>query len=155
MILPILVLIVGVGIFLFLYRAISLNKISELSRLTTKQENLKNKYDFLLNQKRELKKEIENKKRDLTTLRNNQDGIKTISVEDLDVEDVDENEKVSRYLIQEGKITMEQNEKVLQKMEVLQMDYIGVCMTLGYINLDTAKKAIKINKVVSKSVSFD
>ena len=108
----------------------------------------------MMDQTKMLKKECEEKERQLTTLRNNQEGIKTISLEDLDIEDIDENEKVSRYLIQEGKITMEQNEKVLQKMNILQMDYLGVCMTLGFINLDTAKKAIKINKIISRTIAF-
>ena len=154
MILPIIILIVIVGVFLFIYQMISQNKIFKLNALAAQKKTAKSKYEFMMDQTKVLKKECEEKERQLTTLRNNQEGIKTISLEDLDIEDIDENEKVSRYLIQEGKITMEQNEKVLQKMNILQMDYLGVCMTLGFINLDTAKKAIKINKIISRTIAF-
>ncbi len=154
MILPIIILIVIVGVFLFIYQMISQNKIFKLNALASQKKTAKSKYEFMMDQTKMLKKECEEKERQLTTLRNNQEGIKTISLEDLDIEDIDENEKVSRYLIQEGKITMEQNEKVLQKMNILQMDYLGVCMTLGFINLDTAKKAIKINKIISRTIAF-
>jgi len=155
MIVPIIILALAAGIFLFLYRAISMNKTAELNSLATQKQTLKGKYQFMVNHRKELKQELEKKEKQLITLQNNQEGIKTVSIADLAAEDVDENEKVSRYLIQEGKITMEQNEKVLQKMEILQMDYIGVCMTLGYIDIKTAKNAIKINKIHSKSEGFN
>lgn len=154
MILPIIIIAALIFVFLFIFRAISQNKLSILTALEAQRKSAKSKYDFMLSQKRELTREIKDKERQLATLRNNQQGIKTISVADLDVKEIDENEKVSMYLIQEGKITMEQNEKVLQKMGILQMDYLGVCMTLGYIDLDTAKKAIKVNKVVSRTIAF-
>lgn len=152
MLFPLLIFFTAVIIFLYLYRNISLNKITETNSFQTKIENLKQKYEFMRGRKRELERELKDKKRQLATLRNNQEGIRTISADDLDVEEIDENEKVSRFLIQEGKITLEQNEKVLKKMEVLQLDYIGVCMTLGYIDIETAKRVIKINKIASKSI---
>jgi hypothetical protein len=147
----------GIGIlaFLFLYQVITRNKVSKMNSLTMQKQNAQSKYEFMLNHKRELKKELEEKKRKLATLRNNQQGIKTISADDLEIEDIDENEKVSRYLIQHGKITMEQNIKVLKKMEILQMDYLGICITLGFIDLKTAKQALKVNKIHSKSTAFD
>ena len=151
MIIQILIFLASIFVFLIVYRAISINKASTLYNLESKKKAAKSKYEFMLNQKRSLQKEFIEKEKKLTTLYNNQEGIKTISTEDLADDTVDENEKVSRYLIQEGKITMEQNEKVLQKMKILQMDYLGVCMALGIIDLATAQKAIKVNKIRSRN----
>jgi len=132
-------------------RSISHDKAIKISELISKKAALKNRFESLRLQKRELKRSIDDKERQLATLRNRQEGIRTVSSKDLDIEDVDQNEKVSRYLIQEGKISLEQNEKVLQKMEIMQMDYLGSCIALGFIDIETAKKAIKINKVATKS----
>ena len=155
MIIPLTILGVGIVALALFLHSVSRFKISEINSLENQRVTLKGKFDFMISQRRELRKEVEDKERQLATLRNNQEGIKTISARDLDIVDVDENEKVSRYLIQEGKITLEQNEKVLQKMEIMQMDYIGSCLALGYIDLNTAKKAVKINKISSKSAAFN
>lgn len=135
----------------FAYKAISQKCTLELHALEKKKVQLTQKYEFMIEQRKQLKNELKDKERQLATLRNNESGIKTISSKDLDIIEVDENEKVSRYLIQEGRITLEQNEKVLQKMGTMQMDYLGVCLTLGYIDIETAKKTIKINKITTKS----
>jgi len=153
MLIPLIILSLAAVGFLFLYRAISLKRIAEVNRLQAQTENIKAKYEFMLGQKRELERKIKDQESTLMTLRNNQDGIRIVSVEDLNISGEDENEKVSRYLIQQGKITLEQNEKVLKKMNVLQMDYIGVCLTLGFIDLATAKLALKVNKVKSKTIA--
>ncbi|MBI9079105.1 MAG: hypothetical protein JEY79_05125 [Pseudodesulfovibrio sp.] len=115
MMIPTVALGIGILAFLFLYQVISRNKVSKMNSLAMQKQNAQSKYEFMLNHKRELKKELEEKKRKLATLRNNQQGIKTISSDDLEIKDIDDNEKVSRYLIQHGKITMEQNIKVLKK----------------------------------------
>ncbi len=151
MTLTIIILSVGILCFFYLYRIITKKRVFEDASLESQRNSAKNKYQFMLNHRRDLKDELADKERALATLRNSQEGIKTISAKDLDIDEVDENDKVSRYLIQEGKITLEQNEKVLKKMQILQMDYIGVCLTLGFIDLKTAKKAIKINKIVTNS----
>lgn len=133
------------------YKAISQKCSLELHALEKQKIQLNQKYEFMVGQKRQLRDEVKDKERQLMTLRNNESGIKTISANDLDMIEVDENEKVSRYLIQEGRITLEQNETVLKKMGTMQMDYLGVCLTLGYIDIETAKKTIKINKITTKS----
>lgn len=151
MLVPItIVTIAAVGLFLILNK-ISTNRVAKINALETKYRSLMAKYEFMIGQRKDLRKEVEDKERQVATLRNSENGIKTISAHDLDIVDIDDNEKVSRYLIQEGRISLEQNEKVLQKMDILQMDYIGTCLALGFIDLETAKKAIKINKVTSKS----
>jgi len=146
---------VFLAICLFLIvNKISSNRAAKIRELEQKKRSMYNRFTYMVKQRNELRKEVEEKQRRADTLRNNQQGIKTISASDLNGENIDENEKVSRYLIQEGKITLEQNERVLQKMGIMQMDYLGSCLALGFINLDTAKKAIKINKIVSKSAEL-
>ncbi|QJB58000.1 hypothetical protein [Pseudodesulfovibrio sp. zrk46] len=153
MLIPIAIfIIIGVGFFLAVNR-ISTQRNVELNRLENKKRSQYERYQFMLQQRSLLRKEVDDKERKLTTLRNNeQGGIRTVSTSDLNIDEIDDNEKVSRYLIQQGKITMEQNEKVLQKMGVMQMDYLGTCLALGFIDLKTAKQAIKVNKIASKSI---
>lgn len=151
MVLP-LTFIAFLAVCLFLIvNKISSNRAARIRELEQKKKSAYDRFNYMIKQRNELRKEIEDKERQAATLRNSQEGIRTISMSDLENDEIDENEKVSRYLIQEGKITLEQNEKVLQKMGIMQMDYIGACLALGFINLETAKKAIKINKIVSKS----
>ena len=92
------------------------------------------------------------KENELATLRNSQEGIKTISSRDLNLAESKDSpdDKVSRYLVQKGLISLEQSEKVTGKMKTLQMDFLGTCLTLGYIDLDTAKATLKATKVTSK-----
>lgn len=146
----ILVSIAAVGLFLIVNK-ISTDRATKIRHLESKKVVLHQRFEFMIKQRSELRREIEDKERELATIRNSQHGINPISASDLDIEDIDENEKVSRYFIQEGKITLEQNEKILKKMGIMQMDYIGTCLALGFININTAKKAIKINKITSLS----
>lgn len=151
---PIILIIALLAIVFFIYRSISQQAAMKLNALEKQRINLIQRYEFMREQRKTLKAEVSEKERQLTTLRNNESGLRTISASDLDIDEVDDNEKLSRYLIQEGKISLEQNEKVLRKMETLQMDYLGVCLTLGLIDIKTAQRAIKINKIKTKSQSL-
>ncbi len=84
--------------------ALPKKKVSEKFSLENKKQSAQNKYEFMVGHRRSLKEELADKERQLQTLRNSQEGIKTISASDLDISDVSDDEKVSRYLIQEGKI---------------------------------------------------
>lgn len=152
MIIPILLLILGTVITLYLHRAMTLNRNSCLSKLENKEKKIKNKYEFMISQKKNLKKELNAKEQQLETVRNSEHGIKTISTSDIKFDGIDDDEKVSRYLIQQQKITLEQNEKIRNKMEVMKMDFLGTCLALGFIDLDMAKKVAKVNKVDTKSL---
>lgn len=148
---PMTILIL-IGLILFyVINKISTIRLEEINALEDKRKSLINKYEYMVNQRNDLQNQIIKKEQTLTTLRNNETGLKTISAKDLDMSEIDENEKISRYLIQEGKITLEQNENTLKKMNVLQMDYLGACLALGYIDLETAKKTMKINKISIKT----
>lgn len=149
---PIALLVLFFGGFLLFFRGITKRRTHQLAELASQRATVEGKYRVMVDQKKILKAELEEKERALSTLRANLDGLKTISASDLDISDIDENEKISRYLIQEGKITLEQNEKVLNQMANIQMDYIGVCLTLGYIDLETAKKAAKVTKTKTNSI---
>jgi hypothetical protein len=111
-----------------------------------RKRNIQEKHDFILAKKKELTAVLADKERELATLRNSGDGIKAISTRDLETKDVDENEKISRYLLAQGKITLEQSQKAFDKMNTLQMDYLAVCLTMGFIDLETAKAAAKVGK---------
>ena len=143
-----ILLLAAIGLF-FLFRSISMTRTYRLKALEEQRQEVNNKYEYLREQKKDLAKLLAEKEQQLTTLRNNQDGIKTVSSKELNLAEAKDNpdDKISRYLIKTGAITMEQNEKVLAKMKTLNMDFLGACLTLGYVDIDTAKKALKANHI--------
>ena len=151
MTIPLIILCLTVLIFIFLLRMISQYKISNLNSLSNKQQKIQSKYDFMVKHRKELKAELEEKIQRLTRLRNNQEGVRIISSDDLNIEDVDDTEKISRYLLQNSKITLEQNERALKKMEILKMDFLAVCLALGFVDMETSKQALKANNIQLKS----
>lgn len=150
-----IILVIAAGVMFFLLNTMSSKRLSEINSLEAKKRSLEERLEFMLSQRSDLRKEIADKERELITLQNNQEGIKTFSARELDINDESDDEKISRYLIQEGKVTMEQNEKIMKKMSLLKMDYIGTSLTLGIINLRTAQRAMKVNKVTSKSLNMN
>ena len=130
-------------LFLVIFRLISQHRVTTISRLTSQQQEVQTRYDFMVSQKKELKKEAADKEQKLATLKNRSQGIKAISAEDLNGEEEDTTVKISRYLVSQGMITMEQNEQALKKMEVMKMDFLSICLTLGFIDLEASKSALK------------
>lgn len=146
MLIPLILLVLIAAAALFFFRLITQSKVSSINSLANYLQKVQSKYEFLAKRKSELKAELARKEQELATLKNNQEGIKTYSAADLNITEEDENEKLSRFLISSGKITMEQNEKVMNKMDILKMDYLSACMALGFIDLETSKKVKKANR---------
>lgn len=149
----ILLLLIAAAVgLLFLYRTISMARTLKLNQLEDQRQRLQSKYEYLRDQKQELTKELAARENQLATLRNSQDGIKTVSSRDLNLADAKDNpdDTISRYLLKKGLISLEQSEKVQAKMATLHMDFLGTCLTLGYIDLETAKQALKVNKITTK-----
>ncbi len=149
MTIPLILLTLCVLGLVFFLKGNSQRRISEMNALEEEKNALKNKFEFMKDQRRELKKLIQDKENELARVRRGQEGIKTFSAKEMDLGEVNESDMVSRYLIKEGKITMEQNEKVLGKMETMKMDFLATCLTMGYIDIKTAEKATKVNKLGS------
>lgn len=139
----IVLLIACVGLTVFLFRMISLGRISAMSRLTKQRQSVESRFNYLTRRKLELKAELTRKERQLETLINNQQGMRIKTAEEMKINEETEDERVSNLLITMGKVSMEQHEKVLQKKDVLKMDYLATCLTLGYIDAETGKKILK------------
>lgn len=139
-----ILLAVAVGSFLIM-NSISSKRLSEVRALESQKHSLQSKLEFMINQRNDLRKDVEDKERELTSLKNSREGI-PISVPDLDIAPEDDDHRVSRYLLKQGKLSLEQNEKVLKKMSVLKMDYLGTSLALGFIDLETAQQIMKMNK---------
>ncbi|MDC0336234.1 hypothetical protein OAN24_05005 [Pseudodesulfovibrio sp.] len=150
MTIPIIIFVIAtVGLFFFL-KGNSQKKSTEIQTLESEKHSLQSKYDFMVEQRNELVKLIQDKENELSRLRSGLDGIQTLSTREMNLGEVDESDKVSRYLLKEGIITLEQDDKVRSKMGTMKMDYLAACLTLGIIDLDVAKKAAKINKLATK-----
>jgi phage gp36-like protein len=135
------------AIFFVAFRMISKYRYATMNELQNRQNELETRHHSLREQKRDLDREVVNKEQALATLRSTQGDIRGITVADLEAAEANENEKIGRYLLNQGKITREQHERALKKMEVLKMDYIGVCMALGFIDLETGTQAEKAGKL--------
>jgi predicted nuclease with TOPRIM domain len=135
------------AIFFVAFRMISKYRYATMNELQNRQNDLETRHHSLREQKRLLDRELVNKEQALATLRSTQGDIRGITVADLEAAEANENEKIGRYLLNQGKITREQHERALKKMEILKMDYIGVCMALGFIDLETGRQAEKAGKL--------
>jgi hypothetical protein len=135
------------AIFFVAFRMISKYRFATMNELKNRQNELEMRHQSLRDQKRDLERDVINKEQVLASLRSKQGDIRGITVADLEAAEADENEKIGRYLLNQGKITREQHERTLKKMEILKMDYIGVCMALGFIDLETGMQAEKAGKL--------
>ncbi|OIQ51791.1 hypothetical protein BerOc1_00249 [Pseudodesulfovibrio hydrargyri] len=140
------------ALFFIAFRMISKYRYATMSELKNRQNELETRHQSLRDQKRDLERDLVSKEQTLATLRSSQGDIRGITVADLEAVESDENEKVGRYLLNKGKITREQHERALKKMDILKMDYIGVCMALGFIDLETGNQAKKAGKLSTPSL---
>ncbi|WP_338667108.1 hypothetical protein [Pseudodesulfovibrio methanolicus] len=140
------------AIFFIAFRMISKYRYATMNELNNRQNELETRHQSLRDQKRDLERDLVNKEQALASLRSSQGDIRGITVADLEAAEADENEKIGRYLLNQGKITREQHDRALKKMEILKMDYIGVCMALGFIDLETGRQAEKAGKLSSPSL---
>ncbi|MFH1913756.1 MAG: hypothetical protein ABIK45_05735 [Pseudomonadota bacterium] len=146
MTLPLTLLGLGLVAFTMLRRMLSIRRDAELASLDGRLRTVRDRFESTLARKRDLTRELEDKELELTTLRNSGEGLRTTPLFDIDTETIDESERVSRHLISKGKISLEQSQKAFDKMDTLQMDYLAVCLTLGFIDLDTAKSVSRAGK---------
>jgi hypothetical protein len=140
------------AMFFIAFRMISKYRYATMSELNNRQNELETRHQSLRNQKRDLERDLAGKEQALASLRSSQGDIRGITVADLEAAEADENEKIGRYLLNQGKITREQHDRALKKMEILKMDYIGVCMALGFIDLETGRQAEKAGKLSTPSL---
>jgi len=128
-------LFICVGTSIFLFRVISQHKVASIHALAKRKKELESKYDYMLGKKWELQAELSQKKKQLETIVNNEDGIQIRTAARVNISEEDEEEKISTYLLASGKISLEQDHNIRKKMYVLKMDYLSTGVTLGYIDL--------------------
>ncbi|EGB13936.1 hypothetical protein DND132_0721 [Pseudodesulfovibrio mercurii] len=133
--------------FFIIFRMISKYRYTTMNELYNLQNELETRHQSLRDRKRDLQRELTTKEQALAALKSDRGDVRSISVADLESVEMDENEKMGRYLLNQGKITREQHNRALKKMEILKMDYLGVCVALGFIDLETGKQALKAGKL--------
>jgi predicted nuclease with TOPRIM domain len=136
----------ALAFFVTVFRALSRHRYTTLIQLNNERQEMDTLHQSLSKQKRELQRERTNKEQTLCSLKNKRGDIPTVTVDALEALEMNENDKISRYLLGRGKISMEQHERAIQKMNILKMDYLSVCLTLGFIDLETSKKVQKASK---------
>lgn len=136
----------GLAAFVTIRHALSARRDAELAALEGRLRAAHERYETALARKRDMARQLEDKERQLAAMQNGGEGIRAISLSDIETDETDENEQISRYLLSRGKISLEQSQKAHDKMNTLQMDYLAVCLTLGFIDLETARMAAKMKK---------
>lgn len=64
-------------------------------------------------------------------------------------------QRAAEYMINKGLITIDQSERAINKMEAMNMDYLGVCITLGYVDMEAAKGVVKAIGLHHSTLSTD
>ena len=129
-------------IFIFLYRQVTLYRVRVFNELRHEQSRAQSHFDAMAGRKRELAQELAEKEALLSKLRNNRGKAAPAPTRDQDLDHMDQTEKISRHLLSHGLITLEQNERALQKMNILKMDFLGVCAALGFVDLKTSQEVL-------------
>ncbi|MBG0790075.1 MAG: hypothetical protein H0S80_06205 [Desulfovibrionaceae bacterium] len=140
---PLIILGVLVVVTLFSFRSISLNKINTLSDLTRDKQAVKTQYDYLVRRKADLEAELAEKEKLLTALVSSQQGPRIKTASEMRIDEDSEDERVSNLLLSMGKISLEENEKIKKKMDVLKMDFLTTSLALGFIDSELSQKIKK------------
>lgn len=143
MILTIGITVVLMLILLALVQSMRSNMRAELRRLVEEEKAIEEKYLFSKRKNSELKKEIKALEVSLTLHEHNIQSVDIPFEKNPNATESDETMRVSQYMLTHGMLTVEQNENALNKVKNMRMDFIGICLTLGYIDLNKAKGIIK------------
>ena len=146
MALPLSLAALALGLSIFLYFAIYRRKERAYNELKATHKAAKVRFKRLKAQRRDLLRELKEKKIALVACRAEDDGIKSVSASDLASSHVDETEAAAALLVQQGKIDTAQRDKALSKMDAMNMDFVGTCLTLGFIDVDCAQRTLKLIK---------
>ena len=143
-----IITVTGVLLFSFAWYSISRSRDVELESLRTRLEDLEKQCEAMETNRDSLKEILGDKEAILERLQqeNNKKPHSNIELPDRISDEPDP----GAYLIGKGLITLEQHAHAQDKMSSLQMDFISVCLTLGYIDLKTAKKVSTALKVGTK-----
>ena len=133
---------ISLAVFFFLYRQVTLYRVRVFNDLQNEQSRVQARYKATLERKQELTQELMEKESRLAALRSNGGRAPITPPKDLAVDELDITEKVSRHLLANGLITLEQNERALQKMPLLRMDFLGACAALGFIDLKISQETM-------------
>jgi len=131
----------SIAILVLVIRTMRAKLDAHLKRLTKEQNAIEEKYLFTKRRNKELKAEIAALQNALTLISHNIHS--TASSLEKDAAAEDDTLLISRHMLTKGLLTVEQNENALKKMETLNMDFLGTCLALGYIDLDKARGVVK------------
>ena len=145
MIFSISLLFICAGTAIALFRVISQHKVASIHSLSKHKKELESKYDYMLGKKWDLQAELSQKKKQLETIVNNQDGIQIRPATHVNISEEEEEDKISTYLLASGKISLEQDHKIRNKMSALKMNYLSTGVTLGYIDLSVSEQLSRGN----------
>ncbi|KAB1443608.1 hypothetical protein [Pseudodesulfovibrio senegalensis] len=122
-------------------RGMQSNLDAHIKRLDKEKQAVEEKYLFNRRRNKELKKQIADMQNALTLMAH--DMKPRLDVPEEENAQRDDTRRISDHMVTKGLLTVEQNEKALDKMENLNMDFLGTCLALGYIDLDKARGIVK------------
>ena len=141
---PLVLLALSVGVYIFLRYVVSRRKEIAYDALKAEHKAAKNRLKNLIRQRKALKRDLKRKKLQLAAARREDAGFQSVSASDLSGSDADETEAAAVLLVQQGMIDERQRDNALSKMHAMRMDFVGTCLTLGYIDVTCAQKTKKL-----------
>ncbi|GAB7023474.1 hypothetical protein [Salidesulfovibrio brasiliensis] len=147
---PLLIFGASLLLTVWAYRAIVNGMRTRLRELAVEEREIEERYLHLSRRKKQLDKELkELETQAILTQKDISAANYAMEMEEIGqdrksqgISDED-TKRASEYMISKGLITIDQNERAMNKMEAMNMDFLGVCITLGYIDLETAKNVVK------------
>ncbi len=137
-------IIISIVVMFLLIKSMRAAMRTKLKQLLQEEQKIEEKLLFAQRRNKELKKEIKDLELQITLAEHEMRPVDMPPIEkERPPSHKEEAERVSQYMLSHGLLTVEQNEKAMQKMSTLRMDFLGVCLTLGYIDLNKAKGIVK------------
>lgn len=152
-----IILIIGsIGCLFLIIKTFRASMFAQLKKLVEEEHAVEERYLFAQRRNKDLKKEIKKLEKDLTMAEYEMRPSDLPPIEkDKPPSRKEEAERLSQYMLSHGMLTVEQTEKALKKMSSLRMDYLGICLTLGYIDLKKAKAIVKSQSIYHSPLSAE
>ncbi|WP_147821215.1 hypothetical protein [Salidesulfovibrio onnuriiensis] len=150
------IIIISVAVLFLLIKSMRAAMRSKLKQLLAEESDIEEKLLYAQRRNKELKKEIKTLEQQITMAEHDMRPVDLPPIEtDKPPTRKEEAERLSQYMLSHGMLTVEQAEKALKKMSSLRMDYLGVCLTLGFIDLNKAKAIVKTQSIYHSPLSAE
>ncbi|WP_018124580.1 hypothetical protein [Desulfovibrio oxyclinae] len=161
MVLPLIIFGISLLLTVWIYRSMMNSMRNRIRALVSEEREAEERYLHLSRRKKTLQRELKDLKnravlarKDISLAEHQAEDREPIKDTPQDRNDPDL-QRAAEYMINKGLITIDQSERAINKMEAMNMDYLGVCITLGYVEMEAAKGVVKAIGLHHSTLSAD